>query len=132
MNYIPFSYLIECNDIAENMEYHISSILEQLSVSLLGGDEVEIKAVLAFHCFLRKSIKADMITDFKLEPIDVKEVEKRPSVVGYIIKEGDELWNLAKHYNTTVESIAAVNDLADEKIKTGQRILIFKENMSIL
>lgn len=129
---VPFSYVIECNDAVENMNYNISSILEQMSVGLLGGNEVEIKAVLAFHCFFRKSVTTDMIVDLKLEPIDIKEVEKRPSVVGYIVKEGDEIWDLAKRYNTTVEGIAEVNELTEEKLKTGQRILIFKENMSIL
>ena len=129
---LPFSYLIECNDASEDMHYHISSTLEQLSVGLLGGDEVEVKAVLAFHCFFRKAVKADMIANLKLEPIDMKELEKRPGVIGYIVKEGDELWSLAKRYNTTMEGIAEVNDLSDEKLKTGERILIFKENMSIL
>ena len=62
----------------------------------------------------------------------MKMLEKSPGVIGYIVKEGDELWSLAKRYNTTMEGIAEINDLADEKLKTGERILIFKENMSIL
>ena len=129
---VPFSYLIECKDTAEDMQYHISSILEQLSVGMLGGDEVEVKAVLAFHCFFRKEVKADMIAKMSLEPIDMKALEKSPGVIGYIVKEGDELWGLAKRYNTTMEGIAEINELTDEKLKTGERILIFKENMSIL
>lgn len=129
---VPFSYLIECKDVSEDIQYHISSILEQLSVGLLGGDEVEVKAVLAFHCFFRKAVKADMITDLKLEPVDMNELEKRPGVIGYIVKEGDELWSLAKRYHTTMEGICQVNDLSDERLKVGERILIFKENMSIL
>ena len=129
---VPFSYLIECKDTTEDMQYHISSILEQLSAGMLGGDEVEVKAVLAFHCFFRKKVKKDMIANMKLEPIDMKMLEKSPGVIGYIVKEGDELWSLAKRYNTTMEGIAEINDLADEKLKTGERILIFKENMSIL
>lgn len=129
---VPFSYLIQCKDADEDMQYHISSILEQLSVGLLGGDEVEVKAVLAFHCFFRRTVKTDMIADLKLEPMDVNELEKRPGVIGYIVKEGDELWNLAKRYNTTIEGICEINELSDEKLKVGERILIFKENMSIL
>ena len=42
------------------------------------------------------------------------------------------LWNLAKRYNTTMEGIREVNDLPDERLKVGERLLIFKENMSIL
>ena len=129
---VPFSYLIECKDVSKDIHYHISSILEQLSVGLLGGDEVEVKAVLAFHCFFRKAVKTDMIMDLKLEPIDMNELQKRPGVTGYIVKAGDDLWNLAKRYNTTMEGIREVNDLPDERLKVGERLLIFKENMSIL
>lgn len=129
---VPFSYFIECKDATEEMNYHISSILEQLSVGLLGGEEVEVKAVLAFHCFFRKPVRMQMISELKLEPIDLNELEKRPGVIGYIVKDGDELWNLAKRYSTTMEGIMEVNEMKDEKLKVGDRILIFKENMSIL
>jgi hypothetical protein len=129
---VPFSFLIECKDVSAEMHYHISSILEQLSIGLLGGDEVEVKAVLAFHCFFRKAERTEMIADLKMEPIDMSEVEKRPGVIGYIVKDGDDLWSLAKRFNTTMEGICQVNEMSDEKLKVGDRILIFKENMSIL
>ena len=64
--------------------------------------------------------------------IDMEELEKRPGIVGYIVKEGDDLWSLAKNYSTTAEGIMEVNELASEDIKAGDKILIFKENMSIL
>lgn len=129
---VPFSYLVECKSAPSDLQHHISSILEQLSVSLLGGNDIEVKAVLAFHCFFRKALKEEMISEIHLESIDLKELEKRPSVVGYMVKEGDELWNLAKKYSTTKEGIMEINDMKDEKLKPGERILIFKENMSII
>jgi LysM repeat protein len=55
-----------------------------------------------------------------------------PGVIGYIVKAKDDLWSLAKKYRTTKESIMEVNELEDENLKVGERILIFRENMSIL
>lgn len=129
---VPFSYIIECKDAQENMNHYITSILEQLSVSLLGGNDIEVKAVLAFHCFFRKTVNTDMISDMEFEPLNLNELEKRPGVIGYVVKEGDELWNLAKKYSTTIDGIMNVNNLKEGKLKAGERILIFKENMSIL
>lgn len=129
---LPFSYLIECNKACEDMKYHISGTLEQLSIGLLGGDDVEIKAVLAFQSFFRRVVNANMIVDLKMEPIDMKSLEKAPGVIGYIVKEEDDLWTLAKRYNTTMESIAEVNELDENALKPGERLLIFKENMGIL
>lgn len=129
---IPFSHLIECKETDEKMQYQISNMLEQLSVNLLGGNEVEVKACLAFHCFFRRTMNEDMISDLKFEKMNMEELEKRPGVIGYIVKAGDDLWSLAKRYHTTMDGIREVNELDGEKLKVGERILIFKENMSIL
>jgi len=130
---IPFSYLIESNETYPDMLYDIASSLEQLSVTLLGGDEIEVKAVLAFHSLLRKPVETRVITDISFVPLDLDELEKRPGVVGYIVSDSDDLWSLAKRYNTTIDSIMEVNGLSDEnKVAVGDKILIFKENMSIL
>ena len=64
---------------------------------------------------------------FEMEKISMEELEKRPGIVGYIVKEGDDLWTLAKRYSTTKEGIMEVNEMTDEMIKPGDRILIFKE-----
>ena len=129
---IPFSYLLESNETAENMNYDITCQVEQLSVGLLGSDEVEVKAVLAFNSFLRSPVIINNIEETKELPVDLEELEKRPGIVGYIVKEGDNLWSLAKNYSTTREGIMEVNELASEEIKPGDKLLIFKENMSIL
>lgn len=129
---VPFSYLIESRKTSQDMKYDITSMLEQLSISLLGGDGVEVKALLAFHCFLRRTVKADIITDMQMEKIPMEEIEKRPGITGYIVKEGDDLWSLAKRFSTTVKGIMEVNELTEEVVKPGDRILIFKENVSIL
>lgn len=129
---VPFSHLIECNAREEELKYHISALLEQLSITLQGGDEIEVKAVLAFCGFFRRAMKEEMIQNVKMEPIASEELEKRPSIVGYTVKENDDLWGLAKRYGTSVDAIKMVNELTAETLKAGDRLLIFKENMSIL
>ena len=129
---VPFSHLIECNQADENLRYHVSVTLEQLSITLQGGDEIEVKAALAFHGFFKRSGRMEMIQNVRVEPIDMEEAAKRPSIVGYLVKDGDDLWTLAKRYSTTVDAIKEMNDVSGEQIKAGDRLLIFKENMSIL
>lgn len=129
---VPFSWLLECPDMAEDVRYNISYHVEQLSVSLAGSEAVEVKAVLAFDTFVRKPVFMNVITNVEFQPLSMEEMEKRPGIVGYIVKDGDELWTLAKRYMTTVEGIKEVNGLDSEMIKAGDKLLIFKENMSIL
>lgn len=129
---VPFSHIVESNEVYDEMRYDITGSLEQVSVGLLGSDEVEVKAVLSFHIFLRKPEDIVNITGIETGPVDMEKLEKAPGIIGYVVKEGDELWDLAKRYNTTVEGITEVNELPSEELKPGDKILIFKENMSIL
>ena len=50
---IPFTWLLECNNMPENVKYNIAEHVEQLSVNLAGNEEVEIKAVLSFDTFTK-------------------------------------------------------------------------------
>ncbi len=129
---VPFAYLLESNGMADDMRYGLTYAVEQLSVGLLGTDEIEVKAVLAFNSFLKAPVRIRNIKEIEFVPFDMEEIEKRPGITGYIVRDGDILWDLAKKYNTTVEGIMEVNDLESGDIKAGDRLLIFKENMSIL
>ena len=59
-------------------------------------------------------------------------MERRPGITGYIVREKATRCGIAKRYSTTVEGIMEVNGLEKEEIKPGEKILILKENMSIL
>lgn len=129
---VPFSWHLECKEIEENARYDISYHVEQMSVSLAGSEAVEIKAVLAFDTFVRKPVFMQMITSVEMKPLEPEEIEKRPGVIGYVVKEGDNLWNLAKKYMTTVTEIQKINHLDSEIVKRGDVLLILKGNMGIL
>lgn len=129
---VPFSHEVECGHTEGAFCYDISGSLEQLSVSLLGNGEAEVKAGLSFQLFIRKPEIVRGISEVEEQPFDKKELENAPGIVGYIIKEGDTLWDLAKKYHTTEESIRAENNLKEGELTEGDRILIFKGNMSIL
>ena len=129
---VPFSWLLECADMPEETRYNISRHVEQLSVSLAGNEEIEVKAVLAFDTFIRKPVAMQVITSVEFVPLSAEELERRPGIVGYVVKNGDELWDLAKRFFTTEEGIMEVNKLDTSSIKARDKILIFKENMSIL
>lgn len=129
---VPFTHVIECSGITGDMQYDLGGILEQLNVGLLGNGEAEVKASIDFQVFLRKPEEIANIRTIETEPLDMEQLSKAPGIVGYIVKEGDELWELAKRYHTTTEGIRSVNGLEGDSLKTGEKILIFKENMSIL
>ena len=128
---VPFTYLLE-NGGGEPEAEELDWTVEQLSVGLMGNGEVEVKAVLAFNCFQKEPVMVQNIESAKFTPMSTEELENRPGIVGYFVKNGDTLWNLAKKYNTTVENIKEVNHMEKEDVNKGDKILIFKQNLSIL
>ena len=66
----------------------------------------------------------------KEEKLDYQAIQNIPGIVGYIVKEGDTLWSIAKKYFTTVESIQEQNEGVEE-VKPGDKLLIVKEIMTI-
>ena len=129
---VPFSYILECGGIRQDTDSHLTFGVEQLAVGLLGNGEVEVKAVLAFNSFLEEPLSVENIQEVEMEEADPLELSNRPGLVGCVIREGDDLWGLAKRYHATVEGIRRLNGLEeDTPVKLGEKLLIFKENMSI-
>ena len=129
---VPFSQVIECPGASPAMRCDIGAGLEQLSVSLLGSGEAEVKAALSFRLFLRRPEKIRNITSVEEQSVDPKELENAPGIIGCIVREGDTLWDIARRYGATEEGIREANGLKEGEPKTGDKLLIFKENMGIL
>lgn len=129
---MPFSYLIEYPDLPENVSTSLSYYAEQLSITLAGSEAVEVRAVLAFDIFMRKMLPVSVITDVTFEDPDMEILAQQPGIVGHIVQKGEDLWQLAKKYMTTMDSIIEDNHLQSPEIHEGDKLLIFKENMSIL
>jgi LysM repeat protein len=49
---------------------------------------------------------------------------KPGETVTHIVKNGDNLFQIAKAYNTTVEKIRAANNLASDILAVGQKLVI--------
>lgn len=129
---VPFSWLIEYPAMPDKVSGSLSSHVEQLAVTLAGSEAVEVKAVLSFDIFLVKLTPVEVIISVRMEPLDMERLSEQPGIVGHIVQNGEDLWSLAKKYMTTVEGIKEINGLNDEKVSSGDKLLIFKENVSIL
>lgn len=126
IGYLPFSYLVEAKDLSAETIYHIRPSLEQISSIMLGSDEVEIKAVvnLSIIAFEHKSCK--VITDMTISDINYEEMNQLAGIVGYIVQDEDTLWNIAKRFYTSIDSIRSVNQLDRDELSPGQKLIIVK------
>lgn len=124
--FLPFTYLVEAKELSPDTIYHIRPTLEQISSIMLGSDEVEIKAVvnLSIIAFARKKCK--VITDMSVSEIDYEKMNQLAGIIGYMVQEEDTLWNIAKRYYTSIDTIRKVNQLERDELTAGQKLIIVK------
>ena len=124
---IPFEYLVEIPEVMESDRCEIRGVLEQIGGYVVDSNELEIRAVAGIYVTGFSPQTMYMIDEVEEIPYTEEEISKIPSITGYIVKEGDTLWNIAKHYGTTIEKMKQYNENLTEPLESGQKIFLLKE-----
>lgn len=123
---LPIQQVIEVPGINESSVYRVQWNLEQLVVTMLDSDELDIKAVLNYQVIVFASDKANLITDIKVADLDMNKISELPGMVIYIARAGDTLWDIGKRYYVPIAQLKEVNEMTSEDIKMGDKILVIK------
>lgn len=124
---IPFHFTAEADGIGEDSIWQMNLGLEQLTAVMLGGDSLEVKAVVAADILVLQPVREPVVTGVRTAPLDVKRLQALPGIVGYVVQPGDSLWGIAKKFHTTVDHIKETNSLAGDEAAPGERLILIKE-----
>ena len=124
---IPFEQLVEADGLTENSNVWLYGTLEQVSGTMTGDKEMEIKAVAALDMIAFERIEEPIISGYESEEIDWKAWSREPGMVGYVVQPGETMWDIAKNFLTTVSSIMEINQRENEQVRAGDILLILKE-----
>ena len=125
-NVIPFQYVIEAENITPTSIFKLHYSIEQLTVTMLDNDELDVKAALQFKVIVFAVRKSNLITDMKVEELDMNKLSELPGMVIYIAGQGDTLWDIGKRYYVPIAQLKEVNELVTEEINAGDKILVVK------
>jgi len=123
---IPFEHVIEVPGLNRNVKYFITTGPLSLSANMTGAAEVEIKGNVMLECLALGENDERIMVDIREYPLDMDKILAMPGMVGHMVKSGDTLWNIAKKYYTTVDSIKNINGLKNDIIHPGDMLLIVK------
>ncbi len=124
---LPFEQHIQIPDILPDSDIRMTAGIEQISGSLLGENEADIKAVVMIDILAFNNIEEPIIADFKMESLDCDARAREPGLIGYVVQKGDELWDIAKEFYTTTDTIMEINKLESDLINAGDVLLVMKE-----
>ena len=123
---LPFEHFVEVPEMDQSNTCHMHWSLEQLAVTMLDSDELDIKAVLNYEALVFTTRRTNLITDIKVEDLDMNKISGLPGIVIYIAGTGDTLWDIGKKYYVPIAQLKEVNELVSEEIKAGDKILVVK------
>ncbi len=129
---IPFTQAIELKGMNPDSNYEIKPYIDQLSVMMLDSNEIEVKSIINLNAIVFDLITESIITDIEVADLDMDKLQAMPGIIGYIVKKDDSLWKIAKKYYTTVDSIKEINNMDDDRIAEGDKLIIMKKVDSIL
>ena len=114
---LPFEQFIEIDGFTDNSLYWIQDNIEQLQVNLLDSNEFEIKALLQISVLALNQQLTPNIISIDEEALDIDTLQKQPGMIGYIRRDNEELWDVAKKYHATT----------DNMIEIGNKVLVVKQ-----
>ena len=82
--------------------------------------------MLSFSTVVFKAIPVELISAVNVSELDSGKMSSLPGMVVYMVKEGDNLWNIGKKYYVPVDSLRELNGLDSDELKAGQKLLIVK------
>ena len=121
---IPFNFEIENVKGAENIETSVGIEIanQDFIVQEQGNINSNIDLLVSMEGYESSNLNV-------MDSIDVtgQREDQDYSVVMYIVKQGDTLWNIAKKFGTTINDIVRANGIEDEnKIHVGEKLFIPK------
>ncbi|MEG1311364.1 MAG: DUF3794 domain-containing protein [Romboutsia sp.] len=122
---IPFEHDITIENLTDTCKVFSTVCIEKVEVDL-NRDQVDLNVkIKRFTEAVDKKSESFII---KGDDLGVYDLSKAPSIIVYICKEGDSLWNVAKKYNTTEAEIAELNEIkVDEQLKPGKCLILEKK-----
>ncbi|GKX28548.1 hypothetical protein SH1V18_10280 [Vallitalea longa] len=128
---LPFNQVIDTEGIKKDSRMSIRPSVNYINCSMLGEKELEVKCAVSLDTLVFHKNELNVINNITENELDIKRIQNTPSVVGYIVKDNETLWDIAKTYSTKVEDIRAVNNLDVTDVKRGDKLIIVKNIESL-
>lgn len=123
---LPFEYLLEA-ETGDNAECCFANAsLEQLVVSVIDADEVDVKCVILFTGDIFRTWEEQVVEQITPSALDTEKQSALPGIAVYRIREGESLWDIGKRYYVPVDVLMQTNALTTQEVRTGDKILIVR------
>lgn len=123
---VPFSHFAEIPGVDADCRVALTPSLDQLTATMADSEEIEVKLTANLDLFVVRPTRQTCIRAIEEQDYDLTKLAAVPGITGYIVQEGDTLWDIAKNYYLTPEQIMEMNGLEQEELHRGDRLILMK------
>lgn len=124
---VPFVQMVEAKGIDENCTYELDAVTDMINVMVIEDTVIEVKAVVSLDVIVFERCELPVIVDWQITDRDMNTINNMPGITGYVVKDNDTLWNIAKEFKVTMDEITEMNGLEDGGVNKGEKLIIVKK-----
>ncbi|MGG7176949.1 DUF3794 and LysM peptidoglycan-binding domain-containing protein [Clostridium paraputrificum] len=119
---IPFTVVLDMNGAKAGMKAIVKCNLEGMDAAL-EANTIAVKANILIAAKVCYEVNKEFISDVIESEGEGK--TKKASITIYVVGKNDNLWDLAKKYNTTVKDLVNINGLENpDMITCGEKLIV--------
>lgn len=123
---IPFTHVAEVPGITQDCRFTLNTGLEQLQATMADSEEIELKASVNLEIFAVRPQKQRCIQEIQENEYDPAVLEAVPGITGYMVQEGDTLWEIAREYYMMPQQIMEMNGMETQELHKGECLILMK------
>ena len=120
----PFELVIEVPAISPEYQFEPNLQVTQVIFDISGDNQVELKVNLSLNGCLYLVNLINVIRDITVNRERPKEKSNEYALKLYYAEDGEDIWGIAKRYNTSADAIIAENDLEGDRVEISNMLLI--------
>ncbi len=123
---IPAQFYFDINNDISDIKINPYIRINDIIAAQKGSNQIEIKVPVMCEVMVFSANNKSFLTDVNYNEENKIDKSNQPSIIVYVVNEGDSLWKIAKKYNSTVEEIMSLNNLTTDEIIPGKKLIIPK------
>ena len=120
---VDFEYTTNIENKPENLSFLGSSQITACSCAVTGDSRLELKTEICICGIVLSKFNKKYISSISVSD-ESKKNSKPCALTIYFCNDGEDVWNIARRYNTTVEAIMSENELSERIVHKGRMMLI--------
>lgn len=123
---IPFEMTYTLSRALSDYSCMYENHMLSLTYSINKNKEIVVIAQIGMTVCVFEQCKDQFIRQLSICEHSSEQLEEMPGMVGYVVNGNETLWDIGKKYRVDIEQIKETNELVQDTLKQGQKLLLVK------